>query len=236
MRSDWLRSERLRITTLLMMMSIKHASSYRSNSKSVEKRDLEKYLKEKRKEKQKNFISINAVVDLTDDRCFLESCIVSCTKNISRWWWWHHACQWQRRYRSLLWMIKSCQDADSSCSQFEIKVNKTTTELKNSALTLLERNDWSAMKIKLHRFSEKNNIIHVLDSIEKSFENVDVQIFLRLTRIINLKNSKFRILHQMLHSTSLSYYIYHEDNINQNINHLSQFDIIIMIYFMNCCL
>ncbi len=92
------------------------------------------------------------------------------------------------------------------------------------------------MKIKLHRFSEKNNVIRVLDSIEKSFENVDVWIFLKLTRIMNSKNLKFRILHQMLHSTSLSYYIYHEDNINQNINHLSQFDIIIMIYFMNCCL
>ncbi len=70
--------------TLLMMMSVKHASSYRRLAKSVEKRDLEKYLKEKRKEEQKNFISINAVVDLTSDRCFLESRRVSCTKNISR--------------------------------------------------------------------------------------------------------------------------------------------------------
>ncbi len=218
------------------MMSVKHASSYRRLAKSVEKRDLEKYLKEKRKEEQKNFISINAVVDLTSDRCFLESRRVSCTKNISRWWQWHRACQWQRRYRSLLWTIKSCQDANSSYSQFKIEVDETTIKLKNSALTLLERNDWSAMKIKLHRFSEKNNVICVLDSIEKNFENVDVRIFLRLTRIMNSKNSKFRILHQMLHSTSLSYYIYHEDNRNQNINHLSQFDIIFTTYFMNCCL
>ncbi len=133
-------------------------------------------------------------------------------------------------------MIKSCQDADSFCSQFEIEVDEITTKLKNSALTLLERNDWSAMKIKLHRFSEKNNVICVLDSIEKNFENVDIRISLKLTRIMNLKNLKFRILHQMLHSPSLSYYIYHEDNRNQNINHLSQFDIIITTYFMNCCL
>ncbi len=219
-----------------MMMSIKHASSYRRLAKFVKKRDFEKYLKEKWKEDQKNFIFINAVVDLTDNKCSLESCKVSCTKNIFKWWWWHHAYQWQRRYRSLLWIIKSCQDADSSCSQFEIKVNKIITKLKNSASTLFERNDWSAMKIKLHHFSEKNNIIYMLDSIKKNFENINVWISLRLTHIMNSKNSKFHILHQMLHSTSLSYYIYHEDNINQNINHLSQFDIIIMIYFINCCL
>ena len=236
MRSDRLRSERLRIMTLLMMISIKHASSYRRLAKTVKKRNLEKYLKEKWKEEQKNFISINAVVNLTSDRCFLESRKVSCIKNISKWWWWHRACQWQRRYRSLLWMIKSCQDADSSCFQFKIKVDETTIKLKNSASTLLERNDWSAMKIKLHCFSEKNNVIRVLDSIEKNFKNVDVRISLKLTRIMNSKNSKFRILHQMLHSTSLSYYIYHEDNRNQNINYLSQFDIIITTYFTNCCL
>jgi len=66
------------------MMSIKHASSYRKLAKSVKKKDLEKYLKKKQKEEQKNFISINAVVDLTDDKCFLKSCRVSCTKNIFR--------------------------------------------------------------------------------------------------------------------------------------------------------
>jgi len=47
MRSDRLRSEILRIMTLLMMMSIKHASSYRRLAKTVKKRNLEKYLKEK---------------------------------------------------------------------------------------------------------------------------------------------------------------------------------------------
>jgi len=47
MRSDQLRSERLKIMTLLMMMSVKHALSYRRLAKSVEKRHLEKYLKEK---------------------------------------------------------------------------------------------------------------------------------------------------------------------------------------------
>ncbi len=99
-----------------MMMSIEHASSYRRLAKSVKKKDLEKYLKEKQKEEQKNSIFINAVVDLMSDKCSLESCRISYTKNISRWWWWHHAYQWQRRYKSLLWMIKSCQDADSSCS------------------------------------------------------------------------------------------------------------------------
>ncbi len=65
-------------------MSIKHASSYRRLAKSVEKKDLKKYLKEKRKEEQKNFIFINAVINLTSDRCSLESCRASCTKNISR--------------------------------------------------------------------------------------------------------------------------------------------------------
>ncbi len=48
------------------------------------------------------------------------------------------------------------------------------------------------MKIKLHRFSKKKNIIRVLNLIEKDLENANVQISLRLTRIMNLKNSKFR--------------------------------------------
>lgn len=64
-----------------MITSIKHASSYRRLAKTVKKKDLE-YLKEKRKEEQKNFISINAVVDLMSDKCSLESRRVSCTKNI----------------------------------------------------------------------------------------------------------------------------------------------------------
>ncbi len=49
------------------------------------------------------------------------------------------------------------------------------------------------MKIKLHRFFKKKNIIRVLNLIEKDFESANVQTFLRLTRIINLKNLKFRI-------------------------------------------
>ncbi len=49
------------------------------------------------------------------------------------------------------------------------------------------------MKIKLHRFSEKKNIIRVLNLIEKDLENANVRTSLRLTRIMNLKNSKFRI-------------------------------------------
>jgi hypothetical protein len=57
-----------------MIISIKHASSYKRLAKFVKKRNLKKYLKEKWKEEQKNFIFINAVVDLTSDKCSLESC------------------------------------------------------------------------------------------------------------------------------------------------------------------
>ena len=49
------------------------------------------------------------------------------------------------------------------------------------------------MKIKLHRFFKKKNIIRVLNLTEKDLENADVRTSLRLTRIMNLKNSKFRI-------------------------------------------
>ncbi len=48
------------------------------------------------------------------------------------------------------------------------------------------------MKIKLYRFSEKKNIIRVLNLIEKDLKNVNVRTSLRLTRIMNLKNLKFR--------------------------------------------
>ncbi len=48
------------------------------------------------------------------------------------------------------------------------------------------------MKIKLHRFFKKKNIIRVLSLIEKDLKNVNVRTSLRLTRIMNLKNLKFR--------------------------------------------
>ncbi len=48
------------------------------------------------------------------------------------------------------------------------------------------------MKIKLHRFSKKKNIIRVLNLIEKDLKNANVRTSLRLTRIMNLKNLKFR--------------------------------------------
>ncbi len=48
------------------------------------------------------------------------------------------------------------------------------------------------MKIKLHRFFKKENIIRVLNLIEKDLENANVRTSLRLARIMNLKNSKFR--------------------------------------------
>ncbi len=49
------------------------------------------------------------------------------------------------------------------------------------------------MKIKLHRFFKKKNIIRVLNLIEKDLKNANVRISLKLTRIMNLKNLKFRI-------------------------------------------
>jgi len=58
--------------------------------------------------------------------------------------------------------------------------------------TLLGRNDWPAMKIKLHRFPGKDNIIRVLDPTGKDFGNVDVRTSLGLARIMDSKNPKFR--------------------------------------------
>ncbi len=48
------------------------------------------------------------------------------------------------------------------------------------------------MKIKLHRFFKKKNIIRVLNLTGKNLENANVRTSLRLTHIMNLKNSKFR--------------------------------------------
>ena len=58
--------------------------------------------------------------------------------------------------------------------------------------TLLGRNDWPAMKVKLHRFPGKDNIIRVLDPTGKDFGNVDVRTSLGLARIMDSKNPKFR--------------------------------------------
>lgn len=54
------------------------------------------------------------------------------------------------------------------------------------------------MKLSLKRLPGKDNIIRVLDPMEKDFGNVDVRTSTGLARLLEMKNPKFRVQARML--------------------------------------
>ena len=52
--------------------------------------------------------------------------------------------------------------------------------------------NWPVMKLSLKRLPGKDNIIRVIDPMDKDFGNVDVRTSTGLARILEMRNPKFR--------------------------------------------
>ena len=72
------------------------------------------------------------------------------------------------------------------------KVHAHCLPCPSGKATFLSKNQWPPMKLKLKRLPGKDNIIRVLDPLEKDFGNVDVRTALGLARIMDSKYPKFR--------------------------------------------
>ena len=131
--------------------------------KSGKGSELSEYLKEKRKEGRDTSRPINAVVDLTGGD---DDDVV---------------------------LVRDSADKEVCYGRLDhAKVQAHLVPNPSLKSTLLGRNDWPAMKIKLHRFPGKDNIVRVLDPAGKDFGNVDVRTSLGLARIMDSKNPRFR--------------------------------------------
>ena len=125
--------------------------------------ELGEYVKERRKEGKEHLGPINAVVDLTGGD---DDDVV---------------------------LVRDAADKEVCYGRLDhAKVQAHLVPNPSPKSTLLGRNDWPAMKIKLHRFPGKDNIIRVLDPTGKDFGNVDVRTSLGLARIMDSKNPRFR--------------------------------------------
>ena len=72
------------------------------------------------------------------------------------------------------------------------KVHAHCLPCPSGKATFLSKSQWPPMKLKLKRLPGKDNIIRVLDPLDKDFGNVDVRTALGLARIMDSKNPKFR--------------------------------------------
>ena len=141
--------------------------------------ELGQYVKDKRREGQEHLGSAGVIVDLTKG---------GYPRN-------HKAFHTKNTLGDDEDVVLVCDSADKEVCYGRLDHAKVQAHLvpnPSSKSTLLGRNDWPAMKIKLHRFPGKDNIIRVVDPTGKDFGNVDVRTSLGLARIMDSKNPRFR--------------------------------------------
>ena len=142
--------------------------------------EIGEYMKQKRKEGQAEMGPVSTIVDLTEGK----------SSSI---------------FRVLSGLLLQTDDDEISIVQKpehrivcygrveNARISAHSIPTPNPKTTFLSKTDWPTMKLELHRYPGKNNIIRVLDPAEKDFGNVDVKTAMALVHIMDSKFMNVRI-------------------------------------------